>query len=299
MDRFRSIEVFVRAAELGNLSAAGRELGLSPAGVGNHIRALEEWLAARLLHRTTRRVSLTEAGQRFFESAQHIAAELADAKSATSALQSSPRGTLRLAAPVTFGMKVLAPIVADYLAAYPEMRIDIALSDRRIDLVEDGFDMAIRVGDLEDSGLIARSLATTRLVLCASPDYLKRRGRPRHPRDLGSHDCMEYTLRLPRARWTFTSPQGKKITQAISGRLKASNGEVLRAAAVRGLGLALAPEFVVNSDLERGTLVSVMNGFRLPGVGIFALYPSSERVPLKVRSFVDYLAKQRSRLLSG
>jgi len=296
MDRFRSIEVFVRVAELENLSAAGRELGLSPAGVGNHVRALEEWLGARLLHRTTRRISVTEAGQRFFESAHRIVDELADARSATSALQTTPRGILRLTAPMTFGMKVLAPVVADYLVDNPETRIDLVLSDRRVDLIEDGFDMAIRVGDLEDSGLIARSLATTRLVLCASPAYLKRRGRPHHPRDLGSHDCLEYTLRAPHARWIFTSPRGKRITQAISSRLKANNGDVLRAAALRGLGLTLTPQFVVNNDLERGTLVTVMGGFRLPEVGIFALYPSSERVPLKVRSFLDYLAKQHRRL---
>ena len=290
------MEVLTRVLDRGSFTAAGRDLGLTPAAVGNHIRALEQWLGARLLHRTTRRLALTEAGEAFLQSARRILEETEEAKATASALQATPRGVLRLSAPVSYGAKVLAALIADYLVEQPEMKIDVTLSDRRIDLLDEGFDLAIRIGELEDSSLIARRLARAPFVLCASPAYLKRSRKPRHPSDLASHVCLEYTLRLPKGRWTFTAPDGETITADVSGRLKATSGELLRAAAVRGLGLTLAPRFIVDADLETGALVPVLSAYRPPESGVYAVHPAGRRVPLKVRSFIDFLAKRTRRL---
>ncbi|QRK06261.1 LysR family transcriptional regulator [Archangium violaceum] len=290
MDRFQSMAVFTRVVASGSLSKAGRELGMSPAGVSHHLRALEDWLGARLLNRTTRRLSLTEVGTGFHARCVRILEEVEEARSAVDALQATPRGLLRVNAPITFGMRHLSPAIADYLAAHPEMAIDIALSDRRVDLLEEGIDVAIRIGVLADSSLVARRLAPSRSVLCAAPAYVERFGSPSSPADLVHHQCLEYTYRSTPGEWRFVGPEGKEESVSIRGRLTATNGELLRIAALRGLGLTLAPTFIVGEDLAAGRLVCLMPGYEPAEVAIHAVYPQGRHLSAKVRSFVDFLA---------
>lgn len=297
MDRLVSMGVFARVVESGSLSAVGRDLTLSPAAVGNHIRSLEDWLGARLLHRTTRRLALTEAGEIFLERVHRILDETEEAKRAAIELQGTPRGVLRITVPITFGMHKLGPVIADYLVANPQMQIDLTLSDRTVDLLEEGYDVAIRIGNLVDSSLIARRLADMPLILCASPDYIERHGEPTVPEDLTRHQCLVYTLRLPKGRWTFISQSGERKAVDVSGRMRASNGEFLRVAATKGLGLTLAPWYVVDDDIRAGRLIRVLTDYHTEGPGLFAVHPSRQRVTLKVRSFIDYLAQHIPPLL--
>ncbi len=297
MDRLVSMGVFARVVESGSLSAVGRDLTLSPAAVGNHIRSLEDWLGARLLHRTTRRLALTEAGEIFLERVHRILDETEEAKRAAIELQGTPRGVLRITVPITFGMHKLGPVIADYLVANPQMQIDLTLSDRTVDLLEEGYDVAIRIGNLVDSSLIARRLADMPLILCASPDYIERHGEPNVPEDLARHQCLVYTLRLPKGRWTFISQSGERKAVDVSGRMRASNGEFLRVAATKGLGLTLAPWYVVDDDLRAGRLIRVLTDYHTEGPALFAVHPSRQRVTLKVRSFIDYLAQHIPPLL--
>ncbi|WP_054313403.1 LysR family transcriptional regulator [Mesorhizobium sp. 1M-11] len=290
MDRLLSMEVFARVVESGSLSAAGRDLTLSPAAVGNHIRSLEGWLGARLLHRTTRRMALTEAGEIFLQRVRRILDETEEAKLAAMELQGTPRGILRITAPITFGMQKLGPVIADYLVANPQMQIDLTLSDRTVDLLQEGYDMAIRIGNLVDSTLIARRLADMPLILCASPAYIARHGEPKTPEDLAHHQCLVYTLRLPIGRWTFVSQSGERKAVDVAGRMRASNGELLRVAATKGLGLTLAPWYVVDDDIRADRLVPLLKDYHTEGPALFAVHPSRRQVSLKVRSFIDYLA---------
>jgi DNA-binding transcriptional LysR family regulator len=286
------MNLFLRVVERGSLSAAGRELALSPAAVSNHIRALEDWLGVRLLNRTTRQLTLTEAGQRFRERCETILAEVADAEAAAASLQAVPRGVLRVNAPIAFGARHLGPVVAAFLDRYAEMTLDLVLNDRVVDLIEEGFDMAIRIGDLADSELVARRLAPCRYVVCASPRYIKRRGAPKHPAELSDHHCLEYSLRAPSGRWVFTGLDGKDVAVAISGRLRATNGDLLRSAAVQGTGIILTPTFIVGDDLRDGALRELLGEYSVKPAGIFAVYPAGRYPSPKLRSFVDFLADQ-------
>lgn len=292
MDRLEGMELFLRVIDRGSLSAAGRELGLSPAAVSNHIRALEDWVGARLLNRTTRALTLTEAGQAFRARCELILSEVGEAQTEASMLQGSPRGVLRVSAPVAFGARWLGAPLATYLNQYPAMELDVVLSDRKVDLIEEGFDVAIRIGNLDDSGLVARRLAPSRLSLCASPGYIEQEGEPTHPDDLVNHHCLEYSLRTSLGRWTFTGPNGNEVSVRISGRLRATNGEVLRAAAVAGLGVTLAPTFLVRDDLQSGRLARLLPEYEPKPTAIYALQPPGRRPPAKVRSFIDFLVSQ-------
>ncbi|PTL82399.1 LysR family transcriptional regulator [Vitiosangium sp. GDMCC 1.1324] len=292
MDRFQSMAVFVRVVASGSLSKAGRELGMSPAGVSHHIRALEDWLGSRLLERTTRRLGLTEVGAGFHARCVRILEEVEEARSAAAALQVTPRGRLRVNAPITFGIRHLSPAISDYLVAYPEMAIDITLNDRKVDLIEEGFDVAIRIGTLADSSLVARRLAPSRSVLCAAPSYVKRFGAPSAPADLVHHQCLEYTYRATPGEWRFIGPGGDEESVSVSGRLTASNGELLRVAALRGLGITLAPTFIVGEDLAARRLVPLLPGHVPAEAAIYAVYPQGRHLSAKVRSFVDFLAER-------
>jgi DNA-binding transcriptional LysR family regulator len=286
------MNVFLRVIDRGSLSAAGRELGLSPAAVSNHIRSLEDWLGTRLLNRTTRKLTLTEAGESFRERCEVVLSEISEAEAAAASLQSTTRGLLRLNAPTTFAIRHLGPVIAAYLERYPQMQIDLVLSDRMVDLVEEGFDMAIRIGELADSRLIARQIAPSRFVLCAAPSYLERSGEPKHPADLPKHHCLEYSLRAPAGRWLFTGPDGRGLSIPISGRLKATNGDLLRNAAIHGLGITLAPTFIVGEDLRCGRLVPLLRDYKVKAVAIFAVHLPGRYPPPKVRSFIDFLVEQ-------
>ena len=283
LDRVTGMQVFVRVAALGSFSAAGRALGLSQTGVTKHVAALEARLGARLLHRTTRRLTLTEAGRTYLEACERILAEIAEAEAGIGAEALEARGTLRLNVPLSFGVRRIAPALAAFCAAHPAVTVELGLNDRRVDLIEEGWDLAVRIGPLADSNLIARPLAPCRLALCAAPAYLARHGLPRGPADLGRHNCLGYTL-AAEGHWTF---DGTPVP--VTGTLRASNGAALVAAAIEGLGLIYQPTFLVADALRAGTLVALDLG-ALPVLPIHALMPPGRR-PAKTRVFLAALTQ--------
>ncbi|MCK9919978.1 LysR family transcriptional regulator [Microbacteriaceae bacterium K1510] len=289
LDRLTGLEVFAKVAELGSFSAAGRAVGLSQTMVTKHIAALEERLGIKLLHRTTRRLTLTEAGRGYLESAERILGEMEAADAAVAADRIEPRGVLRLNAPVSFGAHQLAPLLSEFHARHHQVQVDLGLNDRLVDLAEEGWDLAIRIGTLASSSLIARRIAPCRAAVCAAPSYLAAHGTPRTVDDLSAHDCMGYTLsRLVGADiWTFA---GDKVIK-ISGSLRANNGDALRSAAVAGQGIIYQPTFIVADDLRAGTLVPItLDHPTLEFGGIYAVYLPERNPPAKVRAFIDFLA---------
>jgi len=289
MEDFAGLAVFAQVVEARSFSAAARSLGMSKSAVSKQVARLEDRLGARLLNRTTRRLSLTEVGAAFYERCARIVSELEEAELAVTQLSSEPRGTLKLNAPVTFGQLQIAPAVPELLARHPELRIDMLLSDRVVDLVEEGFDVAIRIGPLPDSTLVARRLAPDRRVVCGTPGYLERHGRPRTPADLEAHNCLGYSFLGAQSEWRFRGPRGERA-QRVRGNFQANNGEVLRAALLQGLGLALMPTFIVGRDLSAGRLEAVLEEHELPPGGVYAVYPHGRHLSPKVRALVDFLA---------
>ncbi len=290
MDRLTALEVFVKVVESQSFAAAARQLGLSPAMASKHIQALEERLGARLLNRTTRRLSLTEVGRGYYERSRQVLADLEDADRAAGDLQRAPRGRLKVNAPFSFGIRHVGPAVAAYLATYPEVSIDLDLNDRYVDILAEGVDLALRVGRLSDSSLIARRLAPIRLVAFASPAYLARHGTPRTPQELAAHNCLLYTYAATADEWRFIGPDGADAVVRVSGRLAANNGDVLLAAAVDGLGIALGPTFIAGEHVQAGKLVTLLPGYAPPEVALYAVYPPGRHLSAKLRSFVDFLA---------
>ena len=289
MDRIDSMGVFAKVIAKQSFSGAARELHLSQAVVSKHVRALEEWLGAQLLNRTTRRLNVTEIGALVYDRCERILDEINEVQQSTSALQTAPRGVLHLAAPVSFGITQLGAALADYLSSYPDVTVDLTLDDRFVDLVEEGFDLALRVGSLKDSSLIARRLAPVRFVLCASPGYVKQYGAPREPDDLSNHRCLFYSLRAVPGEWRFRGPDGE-VSLRISGRFRSNNGNILHAAALAGAGIGLAPTFVVGKDLAEGRLVSLMPDYQPIESELSAIYPPGKNLSAKVRSLIDFLA---------
>ncbi len=290
MDRLTAIEAFVRVAEAQSFSEAARRLRSSKSAVSRNVGALESELGVRLFHRTTRSLTLTEAGRGYFERATRILADLEEANLAVSQLQSAPRGRLRVSAPMSFGFLHLAPALPDFLARYPEVSVDLAMNDRFVDLIDEGFDVAVRVGALEDSSLIARKLAPIRRVVCASPAYFKARGLPRSPDDLKGHECLSNSNIVASQEWQFTALDGKPWPVAVKGRLSANNGDALRIAALKGLGLVNLPTFIVGGDLQAGALATALDEFISQDMALSAVYPHSRHLSPKVRAFVDFLA---------
>ena len=291
MEPYAGIAVFTRVAETGSFSAAARDLGLSKSAVSKRVAALEDRLGARLINRTTRRLSLTEVGVAFYERAVRILAELEEAEQAISRLQGEPRGTLRINMPMSFGIGHVAPALADFMARYPDLRVAMELTDRQVDLIEEGVDLAIRIAELPDSSFVARRLAPARRVVCASPDYWRRLGRPRHPTELVDHRCLIYTYLSAQREWRFHGPEGP-IAVRISGCLEANNGDALRDAAVAGLGVYLAPTFIVGEDLRAGRLEEVLAEYEDSRLSVYAVYPHRQHLSAKVRAFVDFLAER-------
>ncbi|RVU15645.1 LysR substrate-binding domain-containing protein [Methylobacterium oryzihabitans] len=289
MDRLASMTIFARAVEAGSFSAAADALALSPQAVGKHVRLLEEHLGVRLLRRTTRRQSLTETGRRFYERVRTILAEVEAAEALAAESRAEPRGELRVNAPVTFGAYELAPALPDYLAACPEVSVDLTLSDRIVDLVDEGYDALIRVGPLADSGLVARPLRPHVLVLCAAPAYLDRRGVPARPADLRGHECLGFAHGTTRGPWTFPGPDGPE-TVAVTGRFRVNNGQALLSAALAGLGILLQPEPLVRDALAAGRLVRLLPDHAPPPRPMHVLHAPERRITPKLRSFLDFLA---------
>lgn len=295
MDRLDGMAAFVRVAELGSFSAAAAVLGLSKSAVSKQVGALEARLGVRLLNRTTRRLALTEAGEGFRESCARLLQEIEEAELLAGQAGSLPRGRLRVTAPMTFGVLSLAPLIPAFLARYPQVELDLSLDDRIVDLLADGLDLAVRVGALRDSGLIARRLATARQLCAASPAYLAARGGgPSHPDELAGHDCLRYTLRRNPDRWDFARGP-ESATVRVRGPLAANNGDLLRAAALRGVGVVCLPDFIVGADVERGRLARLLTDWDSPEIPVHAVWPPQPHAAAKLRAFVDFLAERLCR----
>jgi DNA-binding transcriptional LysR family regulator len=249
MDRLVSMAVFKRTVEAGSFAAAARHFGITAEMAGNHVRALEKHLGVRLLNRSTRRLHLTEAGGGYYARCKQILAEIEEAEAEASALQSTPRGVLRLTAPVTFGVVQIAPAVSEFMTLHPEVTFDVMISDRFVNLIEEGFDLAIRIGELGDSNLVARRLATARLIACASPAYVNRAGQPQTPNDLSRHACLIYTETSSAENWSFEAPNGHTETFHISGPVASTSAEFVHRMALAGHGVVLGPSFSFAADI--------------------------------------------------
>src|SRR4051812_25945908 len=292
MDRLASMATFVRAAELGSFAAAASALAMSPQMVAKHVGYLEARLGTRLLNRTTRRQSLTEAGKVYYERCKVVLSEADWADEASSDATGTPRGRLRVNAPVSFGTHTLMPLISRYLRNNPAVEVELILNDRFVDLVEEGFEAVFRTGPLTDSSLAARALRPFCLVACASPGYLKERGTPRHPDDLATHECLRFVgARSPTTDWRFLS-EGREITAPASGRLQANNANALLAAAGEGLGIAFIAEDLARSDLANGRLVRVLADFDTRSRPMHLLFQADRRQTTKLRSFVDAVVEE-------
>ena len=291
LDRLTGLEVFAKVAAAGSLSAAGRALGLSQTMVTKHIAALEQRLGAKLLHRSTRRLSLTDAGRNYLEASERILADMSAADAAVAAERLEPRGILRLNVPVSFGERQVAPLLPAFAAVHPLVSVELGLNDRLVDLAEEGWDLAIRIGTLSDSSLIARRIAPCRTLVCAAPSYLKARGVPRDVASLAQHNCLGYTLsRIAGVdRWTFGAKND--VVVKVIGNLRANNGDALRAAAIAGQGIIYQPAFVVADELRSRELVALtLDQPTVEFGGIYAVYLPDRNPAAKVRAFIDFLA---------
>lgn len=285
MDRLKQIETFVAVANKGSLTAAAQSEGIAPAVVSRRLDALENRLGVKLLVRTTRRIALTFEGTAYLEDCQRILRELGDAETAVSLGGVKARGHLRVSAPAGFGRRHVAPLVKRYMQTNPEVSISLDLSDRLVDLVNEGVDCAIRIGDLEDSSLVSVRLGEMRRVVVANPDYLRRHGTPTHLADLARHNCLSL---VQQRGWTFREAQSNKNTVIkVTGTLESNDGAVLRDWALAGHGLAWRSMWEVGADLKSGRLVSLLDDFAAPAVGIFAIFPQRRALPLRVRLLID------------
>ena len=291
-DRLTGLEVFAKVAAAGSLSAAGRAIGLSQTMVTKHLAALETRLGAKLFHRTTRRLSLTDAGRSYLESCERILAEIEAAEAAVAADRLEPRGLLRLNVPLVFGVRQIAPRLVEFARLHPHVTVELGLNDRQVDLAEEGWDLAIRIGNLRDSSLVARRLAPCRMALCASPAYLAAHGTPRTAADLAQHNCLGYTLAQAGAdRWMMG--RRSEINVPISGNLRANNGDALLAAAIAGQGIVQQPTFIVADALRARELVRlVLDHPPTEQLAVHAIYLPDRHPPAKVRAFIDFLAGQ-------
>lgn len=294
MDPLDGIAAFARVVDSGSFSAAARRLSMSKSAISAHVQQLEGRLGIRLLNRTTRRLSLTEAGAAYYQHCARILDEAEAAEQAATALQHEPRGTLRISAPVSFGSMHVAPAVPTFLARYPDLSLDIRLSGAYVDLVEEGLDLAIRIGVLGESALVTRTLAPSRRIVCAAPAYLKERGTPSVPDDLANHNCLCNYLPTWGNEW-WLAGKGGDIRVSVSGSFRANNAEMVRAAALAGIGIAALPTWAVYDELRSGELQRVLTAWEAPVSTIYAVYPGNRLMSVKVRKFVDHLAKSFGR----
>jgi len=288
VDKLISMQVFEKVAKLNSFTNAAADMGLSKAMVSKHIASLENSLDVLLLNRTTRRLSLTESGAAYLEQIKHILADIEETELAVSTLSSEPRGTLKLTAPTSFGSFHLARAIGGYKQIYPDVHIDMVLTERLCDLVEDGLDLAIHVGHLDDSSLIAKRLASARMVVCGSPAYFEKYGIPETPDDLIHHQCLIYSPRTPSNEWTFQK-DNKQFNVRVSGDIRSNIGDALRVAAMQDIGLIQLPTYMTGLDIKARRLQAVLEGYEPPESPINALYLHRKHLSAKVRTFVDYL----------
>lgn len=289
MDRLRAYEVFTTVVARGGFARAADALGTSPANVTRYVAELEAHLGTRLLNRSSRRLSLTDAGSALNDRLRLVLDDIAEAETAATAT-AVPRGRLRINAPLSFGVRHLAPLWPAFMALHPEVDLEITLSDRVVDLVEEGVDLAIRISRGGSQTQVARKLATSRNVLCAAPAYLARHGTPRAPQDLTGHRCLAYLLNPTPEEWTLKDPEGQEHRVRIGARLSTNNGDTARAIALAGEAITWQPTFLIGPDLQKGLLVPLLSGYSLPDIDILAVYPSRRHLSAKVRHMVDFLA---------
>ncbi len=289
MDRFLEMQTFNAVVDAGSFVKAAEALAMSKAAVSRYVVDMETRLGVRLLHRTTRRLSLTEEGQVFYGRSKELLAELAEAEDEISSRSHAASGLLRINAPFTFGVLHLAPLWGAFMAQNPKVKLDVTLADRLVDLVEEGYDMAIRIASLENSTLVSKRLASTRMLLCASPQYLALHGTPKEPSELAAHAVISYSYWSTRDEWHFTGPQGP-VSVKTNPCIHTNSGDTCRAAALAHQGVILQPDFLVGPDLAVGTLVELLPQYRSLELGIYAVYPTRKHVSAKVRALIDFLA---------
>lgn len=290
MDRFQALTTFARVVETGSFVRAAERLEVSVSAVSRQVAELEAHLGTRLLHRTTRRLSLTEGGQALYERCVQLLADLDEAELAVAAASVVPRGTLRLTCSSTFGTRHLASAIAEFEARHPQLRFSVELSERVVDLVEEGLDLAIRVGEAGSQHLVGRRIGGTELVCCAAPGYLARHGEPRSPEDLAAHACLTYEYAPNRGLWSFRDRDGGERNVAVNGPVHANNGSFLAAMAEAGTGIACEPDFIVGPAVRDGRLTPILVPFTPPPLPIYVVYPSRRHLSAKVRAFADFLA---------
>lgn len=291
MDRFLALSVFAKVVEQGSFARAADRLEMSTSAVSRHVADLEAHLDARLLNRTTRRLSLTESGSVFYERCVQLLADLEEAEVTAAAATVLPRGTLKLTCSITFGTRHLAPAIAAFVARNSQLRFDVELSDRVVDIVDEGFDLALRIGEIGSQSLIGRRIAESQIVCCAAPSYLAAHGTPRTPADLARHACLSYEYSPARNLWRFRDQEGRDEEVRIAGPVHANNGQMLCALAVAGVGINFEPDFIVAPDVRAGRLVPLLPSFAPPSIPIHAVYPSRRHLSAKVRAFVDFLVE--------
>ncbi len=291
MDRFGEMETFVRVVETGSFSGAARDLRMTPSAVSKMIGRLEDRLGVRLLSRTTRKLSLTEEGRVYYQRVTPILAEVAEAEETISLSTVEARGVLKVNASTAFGQYQVVPLIPDLLEKYPQMQVELTMTDSIVNLVEEGFDVGIRIGALHDSTLIARKIGVPKRVVVASPAYLEKHGYPKTPDDLTKHECLKLSIPTSLNRWEFNGPEGPRTVE-VSGRFEADNAIALHEAALAGLGMFRAASFVVGDDIKAGRLIPVLDEFEVSGdAGIFVVWPHNRNLSAKVRAFVDTLVE--------
>ncbi|QUM74891.1 LysR family transcriptional regulator [Moritella sp. 24] len=287
MSDWSGVSEFVAVAETESFTAAAKRLGISTAQVSRQISALEERLSAKLFYRTTRKVSVTEVGGIYYQHCRQVMDGLADAERAISNLQSTPKGKLKITAPITYGERSVAPLVNDFVTQYPELEVQLVLSNQQIDLIDEGFDLAIRLGQLGDSSMIGKRLATRKQYVCAAPEYLSAFGAPHTLSELDRHNCLSGTLDY----WRFQE-KGKARNIRVKGNFSCNSGPVLVDAALKGVGIVQLPDYYVQEYINQGQLIEVLPNYREPDDAVWALYPQNRHLSPKVRMLVDYLAKE-------
>ncbi|MBN8482558.1 MAG: LysR family transcriptional regulator [Xanthomonadales bacterium] len=291
MDKLQAMQLFVRVVDAGSFTAGAEQMGISRALASKQIQALEDTLGVRLLNRTTRRISLTDPGKNYYARAYDILNSLAEAEAEAAELQIEPRGRMRVSVPISFALRHLAPALAEFQRRFPRVELELGLNDRLVDLVDEGFDMAIRISRLADSSLVARRIAPASLVLVASPAYLERAGTPRHPHDLAAHNALIYTLAPKPDEWVFTR-DGDTVPVRIAGNLYVNNGDYVLAAALADSGIGLLPTFIAFDALQDGRLVPLLGDWQVPPIGIHAVYPQTRALPAKTRALIDFLVER-------
>jgi DNA-binding transcriptional LysR family regulator len=292
MDRFESMDNFIRVVEAGSITGAADRLGVAKSAVSRRLKELEGHLGVELFHRTTRRMNLTETGRAFYHQSVRILDDVLEAELSTSKAHGTLKGSLKVALPSSFGLLHMGPAIQEFLKEHPQIEFDLDFNDREVDLIQEGFDLAIRIAKLPDSSLIARRLAPIRTVLCASPTYLERMGTPQTPEDLIDHQCLVYSLIHDFEHWHLTDGKGRLMKTKIRPYMKATSGEFLRGAAVKGQGIVFTPTFIVYKEIERGALVPILRDYKLAKIDAYAIYPQTRHLSKRVRAFVDFLVKR-------